>query len=60
MFVFLFFCTKFLKFGMCFILVAHPNLDTKFSLDTIDFYLDFIKFNSEKNRLAYLSSSRHI
>ena len=33
---------------MCSIRTAHLNLDSKFSLERLDFYLDIIKFQVEK------------
>lgn len=44
----LFFHTKFLKFGGCFILVTHFSLNVKFSWEMLDLYLDLIKFRVEK------------
>ena len=62
-FTFFFFCNKFLKSGTRFILIlytAHLNSDTRFSLDIIDLYLEFVKFKVEKSWFTYLSSSKHI
>lgn len=42
---FIFFVTRCLKSGVYSILAAHLNLDTKFSLEIIDLYLEFIKFS---------------
>ena len=42
------FLYKVFKFGIYFIRIAHLSLDTKFSSQIFDLYLEFIKFTVEK------------
>jgi hypothetical protein len=39
---------------------VHLNSDTKFLLEILNLYMDFITFTVEKNRFTYLSCSKYI
>lgn len=41
-------CTNSLKFGVYFLLIAHPNSDVKYSLGIFDLYVDILKYAVKK------------
>lgn len=47
------FCSKSSKINMYSMLIAHRNSDTKFSWETLDLYLDVIKFTAEEVDSVY-------